>query len=82
MGPGSCGGCGLCGVQAPLTRLSRVVSGLRCSLVGWRLCGLGHLWFAGFSVREFFGERKISDLLLSCVWSGLNELFVNHGITR
>ena len=34
-----------------------------------------------FSLREFFGEGKISDLLLSCVWSGF-ELFVTHGITR
>ena len=37
----------LCGVWVPLTRLFRVVSGLRGSAVEFRLCGLGHIWFAG-----------------------------------
>ena len=46
---------------------SWAVSGLRCSAVGWRLCGLGHLWFAGLSLREFVEDRTISDPLLSCV---------------
>ena len=42
---------------------------------------LGIFGLQGFSLREFFGERKISDLLLSCVWSGF-QLFMTNGITR
>ena len=58
----------------------------RCLVCAARRCGGGSVaWgifgLQGFSLREFFGERKISDLLLSCVWSGF-ELFVTHGITR
>ena len=56
MGPGPCGGCCLYRVRAPLTLLFLVVSGLRCSVVEWWVCGLGHLWFVGFSFREFFGD--------------------------
>ena len=67
VGPGSCGGCGFYGVRASLIGLFWAVSGLRCSAVGWRLCGLGHLWFPGLSLREFVEDRTISDLLLSCV---------------
>ena len=70
-GPGSCGACR---VWAPLARLSQAVSGLRCSAVGWRLCGLGHARQNG-GRDDVMVHRVLKFLMLSITFLSLFLFF-------